>query len=222
MHWDHDYDRDHEIPRAMYALNQMSSVSYYSKLSAESQKLNHFLPLTDPSTPTPQHRDGAVYILCIIYEECLRYHTESSSALLSGLPIFLPLNVNGKTDSGTDGCSSSLVRRSRWEVSASQHHIHFPFHSSCKSKLADFLCLHIFLSPFHLLNFIISWGGTSCSLINYLKNVHSLSRIARLVNILLLQHGDPAGNALRGLKFGANTAMKLTCCGWSRMNFGIA
>lgn len=174
--------------------------------------------------PLPQHRDGAVYILRIIYEdmECLWYHIESSSGLLSGLPIFLPLSVNGKTDSGTDGCSSSLVRRSRWEVSASQHRIHFPFHSSCKSKLADFLCLHIFLSRSHLLNFIISWGSTSCSLINYLKNIHSLSHIARLVNILLLQHRDPAGNALRGLKFGANTAMKLTCCGWSRMNFGIA
>lgn len=73
------------------------------------------------------------------------------SGLLSRLPIFPLLNV--KTDSGTDGRSRFLLRRTRWEVSASQPHIHSPpphpapFHSSCKSKLADFFCRHIFLSP---------------------------------------------------------------------------
>lgn len=95
--------------------------------------------------------------------------------LLSRLPIS-PLNVNVKTDSGTDGSSSSLLRHSRWEVSASQPHIHFPFHSSCKSNLADFFCLHIFLSPSHplsLASLIVSCRSTSCSLINYLKNIHS-------------------------------------------------
>lgn len=56
-----------------------------------------------------------------------------------------------------------------------QPHIHFPFHSSCKSNLADFFCLHIFLSPSHplsLASLIVSCRSTSHSLINYLKNIH--------------------------------------------------
>lgn len=85
------------------------------------------------------------------------------SGLLSRLPVFPLLNV--KTDSGTDGRSRFLLRRTRWEVSASQPHIHSPpapFHSSCKSKLADFFCRHIFLSPsshsFKLASLIVRRG----------------------------------------------------------------
>lgn len=106
------------------------------------------------------------------------------------IAYFSQLNVNVKTDSGTDGCSASVQQHSRWEVSASQPHIHFALHSSCKSKLEDFFCLPISLPPSRLLNLaslIVSWGSTSCSLINQVKNTQR-SRIARLVDILLFQN----------------------------------
>lgn len=98
-------------------------------------------------------RRWRTYILRSVYIKTRSVSTTRlavcGSGLLSRLPIFLLLNV--KTDSGTDGRSCFLLRHTRWEVSASQPTFipppPAPFHSSCKSKLADFFCRHIFLSP---------------------------------------------------------------------------
>lgn len=65
--------------------------------------------------------------------------------LVIQIVYFSPLNVNFKTDFSTDGCSASVLQHSRWEVSASQPHIHFALHSSCKSKLRNFF---FFLSSY--------------------------------------------------------------------------
>lgn len=111
--------------------------------------------------------------------------------LVIQIVYFSPLNVNFKTDFSTDGCSASVLQHSRWEVSASQPHIHFALHSSCKSKLRNFFFrLPIFFSTTRLLNlasFIVSWGGTISSFINYVKNTMQ-SHTARLVDILLSSH----------------------------------
>lgn len=65
--------------------------------------------------------------------------------LVIQIVYFSPLNVNFKTDFSTDGCCASVLQHSRWEVSASQPHIHFALHSSCKSKLKKFLFLSSYL-----------------------------------------------------------------------------
>lgn len=133
--------------------------------------------MTDPH---PRHRHKLTRRWCSVFTMHYIWRCSMSVILdciilgmLSGLRIFSLLNVNVKTDSGTDGCSSSLLRHGRWAVSASQTRIHFPLHSSCKSKLADFFCLHIFLSPSHLLNLTVSWVSASRSLINYLEYIQN-------------------------------------------------
>lgn len=110
--------------------------------------------------------------------------------LVIQIVYFSPLNVNFKTDFSTDGCCASVLQHSRWEVSASQPHIHFALHSICKSKLKKKFCLPIFFSTTRLLNlasFIVSWRCTISSFINYVKNTMQ-SHTARLVDILLSSH----------------------------------
>lgn len=99
--------------------------SYQNVLRNENEKENYFFPPADTAW-------GMYCSLCMKFQCNSRlYHL----GLVIQIVYFSMLNANGETDSGTDGCSAAVLQHSRWEVSASQPHIHFALCSSCKSKL---------------------------------------------------------------------------------------